>query len=100
MPADIHRPGAQTETARAAAEKNLRTDLLLDAAGDKLGVTLSNEEFTGYLNAVLARQRATPEQAKELTKNQAAMRAWFLRARREKVLSELLKTAKPGEIAK
>ena len=89
-----------TETARAAAEKNLRTDLLLDAAGDKLGVTLSNEEFTGYLNAVLTRQRATPEQAKELTKNQAAMRSWFLRARREKVLSELLKTAKPGEIAK
>ena len=85
-----------TETARAAAEKNLRADLLLDAAGDKLGVELSNEEFTGYLNAVLARQRATPEQAKELTKDRAAMRAWFRRARREKVLSRILESAKPG----
>ena len=39
------------------------------------------------------------EQVKELTSDRAAMRNHFLHARREKVLSELLKTAKPTATA-
>lgn len=83
------------EVARARAESDMKTDFVLDAIGEKLGTTLSNEEFVGYMNNVANRMHLSREQAKELTSNRVAMRNHYLHARREKVLAELLKTAKP-----
>ena len=84
-----------TAAARARAEADLRIDFVLDAVGDKLGVQLSNDEFAGYVSNVAARRRLNREQVKKLASDRVAMRNHFLHARREKVLSELLKTAKP-----
>ena len=83
------------EAARARAEADLKTDFVLDAVGDKLGVNLTNEEFTGYLNNLVARRRMPRDEIKRFTSDRVAMREQFLHARREKVLLELLKTAKP-----
>ena len=81
--------------ARARAESDMRTDFVLDAVGEKLGIQLTNEQFAAYMNNFAMNRRMTREQVKELTSNRVAMRNHFLHARREKVLSELLKTAKP-----
>ena len=86
---------ALTGVARARAEADMKTDFGLDAVGEKLGVSLSNEEFTGYMNNLVSRMRLGRDQIKALTSDRAAMRNHFLHARREKVLGELLKTAKP-----
>ena len=88
-----------TAAARARAEADLRTDFILDAVGEKLGVNLTNEEFTGYLNSFAMRRRMTREQVRRFTSDRAAMREQFFHARREKVLAELLKTAKPTATA-
>ncbi len=87
------------EAARARAEADLKTDFVLDAVGEKLGVDLTNEEFTGYLNNFAVRRRMTREEVKRFTSDRAAMREQFFHARREKVLAELLKTAKPTATA-
>ena len=84
-----------TAVARARAESDMRTDFVLDAVGEKLGIQLTNEQFAAYMNNFAANRRMNREQVKELTSDRAAMRNHFLHARREKVLSELLKTAKP-----
>lgn len=81
--------------ARARAESDMRTDFVLDAVGEKLGIQLTNDQFAAYMNNFAANRRMNREQVKELTSDRAAMRNHFLHARREKILSELLKTAKP-----
>ena len=63
--------------------------------GDKLGIQLTNDQFAAYMNSFAMNRRMTREQVRALTSDRAAMRNHFLHARREKVLSELLKTAKP-----
>lgn len=83
------------ETAREQAAERLRTDFALDAARDKLGVQLSGDEFNGYLNEVVRRQGLNSAQIKELAKDRVRLRRYHAVATREKVLAELLKTAKP-----
>ncbi len=83
------------DTARAQAEERLRTDFVLDAARDKLGVALTDDEFNGYVTEIARRERLTAPQIRELAKDRARLRHYHAVATREKVLAELLKTAKP-----
>ena len=83
------------EVARERAALGMRTDFVLDAVCEKLGVELTNEQFVAYMNDLARARRMTREQVRELTSNRVAMREHFLHARREKAISKLLETAKP-----
>ena len=81
--------------AREQAAERLRTDFVLDAARAKLGVTLSQEEFSGWVNQMVRARGYSADQIKELGKNREQLRRFYAVALREKVLAGLLKTAKP-----
>ncbi len=83
------------ETARQHAEERLRAAFAIDAAGKKLGVSLTEKEFSGYVNYLVRERNMNRAEIKELTRDRAALRRHHADALREKVLSELLKKARP-----
>lgn len=82
-----------TAAARERAEANLRTDFVVDAVRAARKISLTNEEFTEFLNRVVREQRLNEAQIRELSKNRMALRRYHQAALREKVLSELLEKA-------
>ena len=65
----------------------------MDAVRAERKISLTNEEFTDFLNRVVREQRLNEAQIRELSKNRMALRRYHQAALREKVLSELLEKA-------
>jgi trigger factor len=91
-------PGAEREATLARlraelgprAERQIRAELLFDAVAARQGIEVSDEEVTGEIEAIAARERQVPERVRALYERAEARAALRARLIRERALAALV----------
>ncbi len=83
------------DTAKETADARMRGSFVIGKIGEILQTKLTDPEFNAYLNEVFTRERLADAQIKEIAKDRARLRMLYNEALKNKILEQLLQTAKP-----
>lgn len=83
------------DTAKETADARMRGSFVIGKIGEILETKLTDPEFNAYLNEVFTRERLSEAQIKEIAKDRARLRMLYSEALKNKILEQLLTTAKP-----
>ena len=80
------------------AKDELKTFFIMNKVGEKLGISVSDEELNGYIAQIAIENNQRPERLKQTMEKEGTLETLRLQIRDEKCLTKLLETAKITEV--
>ena len=80
------------------AKDELKTFFIMNKVGEKLGISVSDEELNGYIAQIAIENNQRPERLRQTMEKEGTLETLRLQIRDEKCLTKLLETAKITEV--